>query len=120
MDSAQISARHSGVIGTSRKESERRVPIHPGQLDWIPDEVRGQLRFEAGYGEPFDVSDEALAASTGGVADRGQGATGDGGADGAGRQPPTARSCCSSARICRCALGVLRTIRLPRFDEIDA
>ncbi len=59
-----------GVIGKSRKAHERRVAIHPAQIDWIPEEVRAALRFETGYGEPFEVDDETIAARTGGVADR--------------------------------------------------
>jgi alanine dehydrogenase len=59
-----------GVIGRSRKENERRVPIHPDQLDWLADEVRAGLRFEKGYGQAFDVSDAAIAERSGGVADR--------------------------------------------------
>ncbi len=59
-----------GVIGKSGKEDEKRVPIHPGQLDWIPEDVRPALRFETGYGEPFDISDDQLAEDTGGVAGR--------------------------------------------------
>jgi alanine dehydrogenase len=59
-----------GVIGRSRKENERRVPIHPGQLDWLSEEVRAGLRFEQEYGAAFDVSDSAIAERTGGIASR--------------------------------------------------
>ena len=59
-----------GVIGTSKKEDERRVPIHPDHLSRIPEEYRRQLIFEEGYGAPFDVSDSELALQTGGVASR--------------------------------------------------
>jgi len=59
-----------GVIGRSRKENERRVPIHPGQLDCLPEEVRAGLRFERSYGEAFDTSDASIAERTGGVASR--------------------------------------------------
>lgn len=59
-----------GVIGTSEKEDERRVPIHPDHLSRIPEEYRRQLIFEEGYGAPFDVSDSELALQTGGVASR--------------------------------------------------
>ena len=33
-----------GVIGTSRKEDERRVPIHPEHLKRLPDDFRRGLR----------------------------------------------------------------------------
>ena len=38
-----------GVIGTSKKEDERRFPIHPGHLARIPEALRRQLIFEEGY-----------------------------------------------------------------------
>jgi alanine dehydrogenase len=59
-----------GVIGTSRKEDEKRVPIHPDHLPRLPEEYRKQLIFEEGYGAPFDVTDSELALQTGGVAPR--------------------------------------------------
>ncbi|PVZ66728.1 N(5)-(carboxyethyl)ornithine synthase [Pelagibaculum spongiae] len=59
-----------GVIGTSRKEDERRFPIHPEHLLRIPEALRRQLIFEKGYGEPFGVTDAEIAELTGGVATR--------------------------------------------------
>lgn len=59
-----------GVIGSSRKEDERRVPLHPDHLPRLTEEYRKQLVFEEGYGAPFGVSDDELAAQTGGVAPR--------------------------------------------------
>jgi alanine dehydrogenase len=59
-----------GVIGTSKKEDERRVPIHPDHLSRLPEAVRSQLVFEEGYGAPFDLADSEIAAQTGGVATR--------------------------------------------------
>ncbi|HEY9844259.1 MAG: N(5)-(carboxyethyl)ornithine synthase [Candidatus Sericytochromatia bacterium] len=59
-----------GVIGSSLKADERRVPIHPEHLGLIPDEVRRQLVFEQGYGERFGVSDQELAGRVGGLASR--------------------------------------------------
>ena len=59
-----------GVIGTSKKEDERRVPIHPEHLQRIPENIRRQLIFEKGYGAPFNVSDEEIASKTGGLAGR--------------------------------------------------
>jgi len=59
-----------GVIGTSRKEDERRFPIHPEHLSRIPETFRRQLIFEEGYGEPFGVTDSEIAAQTGGIATR--------------------------------------------------
>jgi alanine dehydrogenase len=59
-----------GVIGTSKKEDERRFPIHPEHLPRIPEKLRRQLIFEEGYGVPFGVSDSEIAALTGGIATR--------------------------------------------------
>lgn len=59
-----------GVIGTSRKKDERRVPIHPEHLSRLPEDIRKQLIFEKGYGKRFGVSDEFLVSQTGGVASR--------------------------------------------------
>lgn len=59
-----------GVIGTSKKADEHRVPIHPDHLPRLKEEYRKQLVFEKGYGEPFGISDDAIAAQTGGIASR--------------------------------------------------
>lgn len=59
-----------GVIGTSKKEDERRVPIHPEHLKRIPEHIRRQLIFEEGYGGPFNIGDEELSNLTGGTATR--------------------------------------------------
>lgn len=59
-----------GVIGTSKKEDERRFPIHPNHLSRIPEELRRQLIFEQGYGKPFGITDSEIIALTGGVAAR--------------------------------------------------
>ena len=59
-----------GVIGTSKKEDERRVPIHPEHLKRLPENIRRKLIFEKGYGKPFNVEDEDIANQTGGMATR--------------------------------------------------
>ncbi len=59
-----------GVIGTSKKEDERRVPIHPEHLKRLPEYIRRQLIFEKGYGAPFNISDDEIVDQTGGVASR--------------------------------------------------
>ncbi|MGB2826177.1 MAG: N(5)-(carboxyethyl)ornithine synthase [Thermoplasmata archaeon] len=50
-----------GVIGTSKKENERRVPIHPDHLKRLPENIRRQLVFERGYGEHFHMTDDEIA-----------------------------------------------------------
>jgi len=59
-----------GVIGTSKKEDERRVPIHPQHLNRLPENIRRQLIFEKGYGLPFNIEDEEISKVTGGIATR--------------------------------------------------
>jgi len=59
-----------GIIGSSTKENERRVPIHPAHLLRLPQQVREQLIFEEGYGLPFGVSDAEIEALTGPTAPR--------------------------------------------------
>ncbi|WP_188150725.1 N(5)-(carboxyethyl)ornithine synthase [Teredinibacter waterburyi] len=59
-----------GVIGTSRKEDERRFPIHPEHLSRIPEALRQQLIFEEGYGLPFGITDAQITSLSGGVATR--------------------------------------------------
>ena len=59
-----------GVIGTSRKENEKRVPIHPDHLSRLSVDIRKRLIFEKGYGIPFGLKDEYFASQAGGVASR--------------------------------------------------
>ncbi|MFC7490454.1 MULTISPECIES: N(5)-(carboxyethyl)ornithine synthase [unclassified Knoellia] len=59
-----------GVMAHSRKENERRLPIHPDHIDRIDPELRAQIFVEEGYGLPFGVSDETLAGLLGGIRTR--------------------------------------------------
>ena len=59
-----------GVVGTSRKEDEKRVPIHPDHLSRIPENIRKQLIFEKGYGAPFGLDDDFFVSQVRGVASR--------------------------------------------------
>ena len=59
-----------GVIGTSKKENELRMPIHPEHINRIPEQIRRRLIFEEGYGKPFDITDNEIASQTGGIATR--------------------------------------------------
>ena len=60
----------TGVFGSSSKAQERRVPVHPEQLNWIEEKVRRHMLFEKGYGLPFGVEDDEIAAVSGGVVSR--------------------------------------------------
>lgn len=59
-----------GVVATSSKPDERRLPLHPMHLDRIDEELRGQVVLERGYGEPFGLSDDQLATLVGGFRSR--------------------------------------------------
>jgi alanine dehydrogenase len=59
-----------GVIGTSKKEDERRLPIHPDHLFRLPYDVRKRLIFEKGYGKSFNVEDDEIKSRSGGLASR--------------------------------------------------
>ena len=50
-----------GVLSTSSKENEFRLPIHPQHLDRINADLRTRIVLEKGYGERYGVSDEHLA-----------------------------------------------------------
>ncbi|MFK5646788.1 N(5)-(carboxyethyl)ornithine synthase [Ornithinimicrobium sp. LYQ121] len=54
----------------SRKENERRLPIHPEHLHEVDDDLRSRIFLEEGYGVPFGVSDGTLAGLVGGVRSR--------------------------------------------------
>jgi alanine dehydrogenase len=56
-----------GVIATSRKPDERRLPIHPDHLDHIDPELRRRISLERGYGRDFGISDQLLASKIGGL-----------------------------------------------------
>nr|MBA2725576.1 alanine dehydrogenase [Actinomycetota bacterium] len=56
-----------GVFGTSDKENEFRLPIHPDHLERIEPELRASIYLEEGYGTRFGTSSETLKASVAGV-----------------------------------------------------
>ncbi len=53
------------VTGTSKKENEKRVPVHPRQIEYVPEKTRRSLIFQKGYGLPFGVTDEYIESLTG-------------------------------------------------------
>ncbi len=55
-----------GVLARSRKENERRLPLHPHHLSRIPDDLRANIYLERGYGERFGLSDDQLKGWVGG------------------------------------------------------
>ena len=59
-----------GVIGSSAKENERRLPLHPEHLGRIAAELRQRTTLEHGYGERFRSPDTQLAGMVAGFATR--------------------------------------------------
>lgn len=57
-----------GVFGTSRKENEFRLPIHPDHLERIDPGLRGSIFLEEGYGSRFGAGPEDLTNLVAGVA----------------------------------------------------
>ncbi len=49
-----------GVIGTSAKENEHRLPLHPDHLARLDPDLRGRITLERGYGQKFGVPDHEL------------------------------------------------------------
>jgi alanine dehydrogenase len=59
-----------GVVSSSRKLDERRLPLHPLHLERIAPELRQRMVLERGYGERFGFSDAQLAPLVGSLASR--------------------------------------------------
>ncbi|NLP83687.1 alanine dehydrogenase [Microbacterium sp. CFH 90308] len=59
-----------GVIGTSRKPDERRVPIHPSHFERLPLDLRDRIIVEEAYGVRFGVSDDQIRPLVGRIASR--------------------------------------------------
>ena len=47
-----------GIFSRSRKDGERRLPIHPVHFERIGRDLRRRIYLEHGYGELFGVPDE--------------------------------------------------------------
>ncbi|WP_405909468.1 MULTISPECIES: N(5)-(carboxyethyl)ornithine synthase [unclassified Streptomyces] len=61
-----------GVISSSNKENEFRLPLHPAHLGRIGPDVREKIFLEQGYGERFGVGDDALRPLVAGLRSREQ------------------------------------------------
>jgi alanine dehydrogenase len=59
-----------GVIGTSAKENEHRLPLHPEHLSRLAPEVAALTTLEHGYAAKFGLSDAELAPHVAGFASR--------------------------------------------------
>src|SRR4029079_6131824 len=61
-----------GVVATSAKEHERRLPIHPQHLSLVEPDLRQRTFLERGYGRSHGVADEELEPLVGGMRERAQ------------------------------------------------
>ena len=59
-----------GVVATSSKENEFRLPIHPQHVERIDPDLRARMFLERGYGQHYGVSDEHLAPLVAGILPR--------------------------------------------------
>ena len=59
-----------GVIGTSAKENEYRLPLHPEHIPGLDADLRERITLEHGYGERFGIADADLADVVAGFASR--------------------------------------------------
>ena len=56
-----------GVFGTSHKENEFRLPLHPDHIGNIPAELRESIYLEEGYGSRFGADPDELGSLVAGV-----------------------------------------------------
>ncbi len=59
-----------GVIGSSAKENEHRLPIHPDHIPHLDADLRARITLEHGYAAKFGVEDAVLKEYVGGFASR--------------------------------------------------
>ena len=59
-----------GVIGSSAKENEHRLPLHPEHLPHLDADLRARITLEHGYGSRFGVADADLVDHVAGFASR--------------------------------------------------
>ena len=61
-----------GVVGSSAKENEHRLPLHPEHIPLLDADLRARLTLEHGYGARFGVGDASLMEHVAGFASRDQ------------------------------------------------
>lgn len=59
-----------GLLATSSKENELRLPIHPQHFDRIDADLRARIVLEQGYGDRYGVSEDVLATQVGAIRSR--------------------------------------------------
>ena len=69
-DRSQMNPLTLGLLATSSKENELRLPIHPQHFDRIDADLRARIFLERGYGDRFGVSEGFLATKVAGILSR--------------------------------------------------
>lgn len=59
-----------GVIGSSAKENEHRLPLHPDHIPHLDADVRARITLEHGYGARFGATEASLGEHVAGFASR--------------------------------------------------
>lgn len=59
-----------GMVGSSTKENEKRVALHPVHFSKFDPETRAQVFVEKGYGKQFRISDEEMRPHVAGLMER--------------------------------------------------
>ncbi len=59
-----------GVIGSSAKENEHRLPLHPEHIPHLDADLRARITLEHGYGARFGATDASLSEHVAGFASR--------------------------------------------------
>ncbi|HEU5042924.1 MAG TPA: N(5)-(carboxyethyl)ornithine synthase [Nocardioidaceae bacterium] len=59
-----------GVIGSSAKENEHRLPLHPEHIPHLDADLRARITLERGYGARFGAADASLGEHVAGFASR--------------------------------------------------
>jgi alanine dehydrogenase len=59
-----------GILATSTKENESRLPIHPLHVDQIDADLRARIVLERGYGDRYGISDAQLRPHVAGMRSR--------------------------------------------------
>src|SRR4051794_3075395 len=59
-----------GVIGSSAKENEHRLPLHPQHIPQLDADLRARITLEHGYGARFGIDDASLGEHVAGFASR--------------------------------------------------
>lgn len=60
----------TALVGTSLRENEWRLPLHPAHFSTLPEAVRAAIYIDEGYGAHFNVADDELRPFVAGILPR--------------------------------------------------